>query len=352
MAKNTKGDGSLDQNGSTVVTPDNMGKGLAYNSQTNQYDVSVKDSNGVKVNPDGSVGLALSPDAGNQIELRDNGIYLGTQAVQQDFYVDAINGNDDTGNGSYSEPYRTLNKVLSVLPTQKLNLKIYLKEKQTHVCNLTAYTISSDFTVGAYGDEYTALHAKYSSNENGKHEGSWQLEETIEYHQIAPKLQLTVSQQAWHAGVSGAKNQLIWLEKGTLRFNGIHFTYSDPNRYGIPPNQQWRNVFGGYAGHIYFFDCDLDNSETGQQWNLFSEHDGSVMFKVWNLTTKNKANQIGHIGAKMQIEFVGDNTFADQELGNGLHRRGNLCTPKELIDMIAGKGGPLKANYNNLDVNY
>ena len=28
MTKNTKGDGSLEQNGVTVVTPDNVGKGV------------------------------------------------------------------------------------------------------------------------------------------------------------------------------------------------------------------------------------------------------------------------------------------------------------------------------------
>ena len=62
MAKNTKGDGSLEQNSVVVVTPDNMGKGLVWNAATKQYYVSAKDSNGVKVNPDGSVGLALSQD--------------------------------------------------------------------------------------------------------------------------------------------------------------------------------------------------------------------------------------------------------------------------------------------------
>ena len=131
MAKNTKGDGSLEQNGVTVVTPDNMGKGLVWNETTKQYDVSAKDSNGVKVNPDGSVGLALSPDAGNQIELRPNGIYLGDRPTQANFYV-SLQGND-ANDGSRNNPVQSLHRAYELIAEQPTKgwYNIFLKAGQT-----------------------------------------------------------------------------------------------------------------------------------------------------------------------------------------------------------------------------
>lgn len=105
-----------------VVAPMNMGKGLVWNETTKQYDVSAKDSNGVKVNPDGSVGLALSPDAGNQIELRSNGIYLGNIVKPEfsAFYVSSVSGNDDN-DGSKHAPFRTLNRAFTAIANNKSN---------------------------------------------------------------------------------------------------------------------------------------------------------------------------------------------------------------------------------------
>ena len=115
MAINTTGNtGSVV--GVTVVTPDNMGKGLVWNGATKQYYVSAKDSNGVKVNPDGSVGLALSPDAGNQIELRPNGIYLGTIPLQNNFYV-SLQGND-ANDGSRNNPVQSLHRAYELIAEQ------------------------------------------------------------------------------------------------------------------------------------------------------------------------------------------------------------------------------------------
>ena len=113
-----------------VVAPMNMGKGLVWNETTKQYDVSAKDSNGVKVNPDGSVGLALSPDAGNQIELRHNGIYLGNIVRQENswFYVSSVSGND-SNNGSKQAPFKTLTRAFNAIRENKSNgdYNVFLK---------------------------------------------------------------------------------------------------------------------------------------------------------------------------------------------------------------------------------
>ena len=119
MAINTTGN-----NGSVVgvtgVHPDNMGKGIVWNEQTKQYDVSAKDSNGVKVNPDGSVGLALSPDAGNLLELRSNGVGLWevVEPSLQRQFVDSVGG-DDNNAGTKDRPLKTFQRAIQRLYESK-----------------------------------------------------------------------------------------------------------------------------------------------------------------------------------------------------------------------------------------
>lgn len=101
-----------------VVVPDNMGKGHIWNAQTNKYDIDVREANGVKLNPDGSVGLAVSPDKGNMIELRDNGIYYGLVPKQGTIYVSSTLGND-SNDGSRSSPVKTVHRALNIINEQK-----------------------------------------------------------------------------------------------------------------------------------------------------------------------------------------------------------------------------------------
>lgn len=77
--------------------------------------------------------VVLSPDSGNLLQLRDNGLYYGTVAPRSvlNIYVDAQEGNDETGDGTRNNPYRTINKAWSVKPTGTSSY-IYLKEGQTH----------------------------------------------------------------------------------------------------------------------------------------------------------------------------------------------------------------------------
>lgn len=335
-----------------VVTPGNMGKGLAYNETNKQYEVNAKDANGVKVNSDGTVGVSLSKDGGNLLELRSDGLYYGTKAVQADFFVDAVAGSDDAGDGTYGNPFRTFNKALESLPRDKKGLNIHLKEGQTHVCNITNHTVTSSFTVNAYGSQFDALQRKYTNQDNGGlNQGWWQVQETVEYKRIAPTLSFVVVGTNTAGGVVGSANTFAWIENSDIRFNGIKFRYADPQNFGVPPNGQWRNLFGGLSGTLMFADCEIDNSNSGRQWNLFSDHDGSVSFKVWNLKVTNTGNEIAHIGAKMELEVVSYGAGGSSAVGDGLHRDDVLTVP-EVIALIANKGEPPKANYNNLIVNY
>lgn len=114
-----------------VVAPSNMGKGLAYNESVKQYEVNAQDANGVKLNPDGTVGVALSKDTGNVLELRDDGLYYGASPTVNQIYV-SLQGNDANA-GTRDAPVQTLNRAYEIISAQSTQgwYNIYLKAGQT-----------------------------------------------------------------------------------------------------------------------------------------------------------------------------------------------------------------------------
>jgi len=130
MAINTTGSGAT-IDGVTVVHPDNMGKSLVFDGMV--YNVKVGDT--IAVGEDGLVNVKLSPDRGNLLEARANGI--GYWAVIREdkntFYVDAVNGND-ANSGLRDAPIKTINKALSVIAQEDKagECYIFLKSQQNH----------------------------------------------------------------------------------------------------------------------------------------------------------------------------------------------------------------------------
>lgn len=159
MAKNTKGDGSLEQNGVTTVTPDNIGKGLVWNAQTKQYDVNVADSHSLTVNEHNIIGLRLSPDEGNLLEIRDNGVGLW-QVIEPDLrrqYVDSVNGNDGNA-GTKASPLKTFEHALSRLYNSKNGGRgtaaILIKNGGTYYVGHERFSLTDlNLAVINYGDE-------------------------------------------------------------------------------------------------------------------------------------------------------------------------------------------------------
>lgn len=60
------------------------------------------------------LGVQLSADEGNLLEIRDDGLYYGTSASDDllNLYVDTVNGSDDNI-GSREKPLKTLNEALT-----------------------------------------------------------------------------------------------------------------------------------------------------------------------------------------------------------------------------------------------
>lgn len=96
-----------------VVAPMNMGEGLAWNESTKKYDVALSQSVEIVNN---QIGLKLSPDVGNLLEVRSNGVGLW-QVVEpflQRQYVDSING-EDSNEGTKAKPLKTFQRALQRL---------------------------------------------------------------------------------------------------------------------------------------------------------------------------------------------------------------------------------------------
>ena len=130
MAINTTGNG-VTIDGVTVVHPDNMGKSLVFDGMV--YNVKVGDT--LAVGEDGLVNVKLSPDRGNLLEARANGIGYW-EVISEDkntFFVDAINGND-ANSGSREAPIKTINRALQVIAQEDKagECYIFLKSQQNH----------------------------------------------------------------------------------------------------------------------------------------------------------------------------------------------------------------------------
>ena len=115
------------------------------------------------------IGIRVSPDKGNLLQQRKNGLYYGIEAPPNlaNLYVDAINGVDQhpeevEGAGTRAKPLKTFayaNKVAF----EGTSRTIYLMGDQDHVVpsNEPAYIKSGYLTVRPYGpifDAYNLVH--------------------------------------------------------------------------------------------------------------------------------------------------------------------------------------------------
>lgn len=106
--------------------------------------------------------VKISPDAGNLLEKRENGLYYGIQAPADlsGLFVDAVNG-DDNNPGTKAQPFKTLDKALTISPEQLTNT-IYLKsltpeQKKTHCYYVSKrYNIrgGASRSIRAWGDPW------------------------------------------------------------------------------------------------------------------------------------------------------------------------------------------------------
>lgn len=100
---------------------------------------------------DGKVGEAkgkVSAESGNLLTMKSDGIYytIPVPVDRSNIYVDCVNGDDRTGNGTKESPYKTLHKALSVTPVDLTNT-IWLKVIPTEYENTHYYELNRDTTI-------------------------------------------------------------------------------------------------------------------------------------------------------------------------------------------------------------
>lgn len=170
MSKHTKGNGAEDASSVIVVTPDNMGKTIGFVESTGKYEVS------------------LSKVAGNQLSMRDDGLYYGQTPAKLNLYVDFDNGSD-SNTGDRNSPFKTLGKAISSVETGTIGTCIHLKENQKHYFSTNHgaynYGANASYIIKPYGDKHDELDRIWSSNHTGKQTAEI-VEASEEYYPYLP----------------------------------------------------------------------------------------------------------------------------------------------------------------------
>ncbi|PHM52088.1 hypothetical protein [Xenorhabdus sp. KK7.4] len=122
------------------------------NSLNNKIKVSVNSSltgSGIASDP---LGVKISPDKGNLLTSRNNGLYSGVQATVDvtNLYVDSVAG-DDKNSGKLKEPLKTLKEALSRVRQDESNT-IHLRCGGDYIWTGFNVTNGAVRNIQAYGD--------------------------------------------------------------------------------------------------------------------------------------------------------------------------------------------------------
>ena len=240
MAKNTTATGSV-IDGVTVVHPDNIGKSLKFAGK--EYDVNVGQT--LQVTEKGLVEVKLSPDRGNLLESRGNGLYYGVEAPADtsNLYVSSSKG-DDKNAGTREAPLRTIVEAMRRnKPNQRF--RVFLFEDDTHEWSSEAGIPERLFTMEPYGPvaDYVFANTVYTSKQ---HFRAKELKR--------PKLVFVAD---WENGIYKSAEVMHPLPLGQILFNGLQISFKDKVGGSLP----WLDTrpLGNADGNpnIWFRGCEF-----------------------------------------------------------------------------------------------
>lgn len=292
---------------SGVLTTDDLpsfGNGFKLNVDKNQYNGHV-DERTFEFDETGLLKLKLSPSEDNQLQIREDGIYLGKTPEQNAFFVDYISGNDDN-NGTKDAPLKSIITALSRIKHGTIGTTIYLKEGQTHTIAHNGYiTLSASVEFRPYGDILDKLEARWNSPNTG-----WSVIAAKEYYQHLPVINVIPS---WQISSANGTNIYTptWLciaQQNEVIFSGLKFNVS----YGSKDahiNWGWNSMFMG-KGSFMFMDCTVLNKNNDGKWTLVDDHDGLIttQYRRIILESKDPKDAITGISKKMTVEIEGEDT--------------------------------------------
>lgn len=267
MAKNTTATGST-IDGVTVVHPDNMGNTLVFKDQV--YNVNVGDT--LTVGENGLVDVKLSPDNGNLLEARENGLYYGVIAPKETYnlYVSSESG-DDSNDGSINSPLKTIDAAwYKNRPDQDANIWLKAGETFTISGNLQGSN-GSNKTINVYGN--TRIHPPEPLDGE---RFAYRFEASKSFPRPTIRLK---DKYGFKAERRGDTPSFIIRNGSTLSITGVNFDLGKYYHYselhevfgGEPALGYWSgSFFYGEQGLIKLFGCNITIPETTKGLNRLS----------------------------------------------------------------------------------
>lgn len=245
MSKHTKGNGTNDTSAVYVVTTDNMGKAIKWNESTGKYDVS------------------LSNAAGNQLSMRDDGLYYGQTPTKLELYVDFANGND-SNSGDKNSPFKTLGKAINSVETGTIGTYIYLKEGQKHYFStnhsLPNYGVNASYLIKPYGPKYDELNAKWASSHTGK-VTSEPLESSEEYYPYLPTVVHSGTTDVVGNEAPLTRLECIYVNVGTrVEVRGVKVVCENTANVANSAGGWFSSAFRG-AGEVVLQSCTVTQKD-------------------------------------------------------------------------------------------
>jgi|GEM_PF-6795249 len=205
------------------------------------------------------LGIELSKNAGNLLEIRDDGLYYGTSATDDllNLYVDTVSG-DDENIGSRAEPLKTLNEALKRTPWDKTN-NIHLHAGQTFTLDINVQVNACTRNFHVYADPYV----------DGDKVPETSPENPVYYYWSASGLSRPTikAKIEYHDDSHIANEYNIWVGSGgTITFNGIILdvvpSNDDENAAYTAFNAA--PLYGDSTSAVNFFGCVMVTKVQGE----------------------------------------------------------------------------------------
>ena len=343
MAINTTGNnGSVI--GVTGVHPDNIGKGIKWNDTTKKYEVNVKDGSGIIINDNGELEIKFSSDSSNLVRLKDDGVYYWVNPDKYALYVDAVNGNDDTGTGDMSSPFRTIQKALSVIKPKTIGTRIFVKENQTHSVYCERQTIDYSVLIFPYGEKLNEIERTWNPAKTG-----WRATLADEYLAYRPVLNFIpnykitpepdkFSPSCWEV-TSGNVMSIIGCQ--------MAIDLTKP----IVDNTCWKSVFVGY-GSVQIIDCTIRNAGWGGKAFLLSDNclgKLKVFMKHISAQSTNTADAFGVVNVKLEVNAVQGRLAKEPQMLDGVATGWNwtsTLSAQSIVSMFNNVSSPTTVSKN------
>lgn len=185
----------------------------------------------------GGISIAISPDAGNLLNLRDNGLYYGIVAEKKINNLYVANEGDDSAEGTRANPLRTIREAFS---RQKIgtSFTINLKEGQIHEWRSSwgnAISRGKQFTIRTYGESVDL--ALINNVPNSAH---YQRSKEINRATIKFIVDSSYAENVAKASVFDTSNPISG-------FNAFYMVILDTNT-DVPDNMTFSSSFTHYFG--------------------------------------------------------------------------------------------------------